>query len=566
MRVLFIYPNQDAPIGFNHGIADMAGVLRARGHVCRVIHMHEDLGPIPTPEQVAGEVGAWNPDVVAISTMTQQFDLACDYSRRIGEALPDIPRVVGGVHCTMVPEEAISTGAFDFMGVGECDYAFADWVDAYGRKADLWRLPNMWVWTPSAWVRTYARKHGYPLPSSNGDHSSHASHQGPALLPAVDGTPWLRNNVGPFPDLETIPIKDYEVFDLKNLFRAKKGWHSVLTSRGCPYKCTYCFNLEVVDRYKAEGGAKGVKEYLRHYTLDRVFEEINMIHAKHPEIKTIIFDDDLFTLNKEYVLKFCARYRKETAGIPYVVNAHVQVFDEEMARALKESGCVICKFGLESGSAALRKDVLFRYMSNAQIERAFAAANGVGLHTSAFVMVGLPKESPEMVRETLEMCSRIKVGRFRWAIFYPFPGTAAYRIAKDLDVIDWEKWRRLHNYFDRSCLKFGADHDFYLERLASACHWYVNALSEWECAPIYRRLVSDLDSLTRDKWLRRKKTLVEEDRELSDALLTREVEHYSLRYSSVMGVHSGFVLWEREEKARKEKAQQGHRDLDYNLE
>ena len=167
------------------------------------------------------------------------------------------------------------------------------------------------------------------------------------------------------------------------------------------------------------------------------------------------------------------------------------------------------------------------------------------LPTSAFVMIGLPTETREEIEETLQICADIEMGRFRWALFYPFPGTAGYTISKDLDLIDFEKAARMGNYFDASCLRFDEEHDYYLERLAVFCHWYVNARSSWECRPIYEKLVAEIDALPRAEFRARREELKTRDRELSDELMEKDVVHYSQRYSHVMGVRSDFVKWER---------------------
>jgi radical SAM superfamily enzyme YgiQ (UPF0313 family) len=224
----------------------------------------------------------------------------------------------------------------------------------------------------------------------------------------------------------------------------------------------------------------------------------------------------------------------------------VQVFSDDIASALKDAGCMIVKFGLESGSDRIRKEVLWRYMTNATIERAMAAAHKHDLHTSAFIMFGLPREGKEEVLETLALCARVKMGRFRWALFFPFPGTAGYTISKDLGLIDFEKMKKLGNYFDGTCLKFTPEHDLWLEKVGKACHWWVNSLSDWPSAPIYEKLVREIEGLSRAEWEVRKHAILEEDRELSEDLLSKGIPHYSIRYSHVMGVHSDFVLRERE--------------------
>ena len=210
---------------------------------------------------------------------------------------------------------------------------------------------------------------------------------------------------------------------------------------------------------------------------------------------------------------------------------------------------MIVKYGLESGSEQIRREVLWRFMTNDAIERAFAAAHEHDLHTSAFIMFGLPFETREQIFETIRLCARIKMGRFRWAIFFPFPGTAGYRISEENDLIDQEKMARLGNYFDGSCLKFGAEHDLFLEKLGKVFHWYVNAESDWPSAPIYRELVDEVESWDRESFERGKEALQERDRALSEDLLAKGVPHYSVRYSHVMAVNSEFVTWERREMA-----------------
>jgi radical SAM superfamily enzyme YgiQ (UPF0313 family) len=204
----------------------------------------------------------------------------------------------------------------------------------------------------------------------------------------------------------------------------------------------------------------------------------------------------------------------------------------------------------------VRKEVLYRYMTNLQIEEMTRIAHKYGLHTSAFVMFGLPHETREEIYETLRLCAKVKMGRFRWAIFYPFPGTAGYTIADRANLIDWDRWANMGNYFDASCLKFGAEHDLFLEKLAALCPWYVNALSDWECSRTYTELVRDVEAMDRETFRRERAALVRRDRELSEELMRLGVPHYSIRYSHVMGVRSDFVAWERrlERSSREEQA------------
>jgi anaerobic magnesium-protoporphyrin IX monomethyl ester cyclase len=507
VRVLFIYPNIDCPPGANHGLVAISGVLKAGGHETRMIYACDAIEPVPTHEQIADVVREWKPGVLGFSVMTQQYPWACEVARYLRKEFPSIPQVVGGVHITMVPDESSDDRVFDYYCAGEGEYAFLDLVNRLEKGEDTSSVPNMRVWK--------------------------------------DGKKII-NRVLPFPNLDTLPPLDYDLFEMDKLLDAKKGWLSVLTSRGCPYKCTYCFNKEIVDLYRAEGGAKSPKEFLRKFPIPRIMAEIRTLRDKHPQISTVIFDDDLFTLDKPYVLKFCEAYKKEHAGLPFVVNAHVQVFDDEMAFALRDAGCMVVKYGLESGSNRVRREVLWRYMANKQIMDSFGAAHRHDLHTSAFVMIGLPTETRAEIEETLQLCADVQMGRFRWAVFYPFIGTAGYTMAKDLGLIDFGKMKSMGNYFDGSCLHFTDEHDLYLVKLSKFFHWYVNERTDWPAAPVYRKLVAEIEAMDRATFEREYPRLKKEDRERSDEFIEKDLTHYTQRYSHVMGVRSDFVKWERE--------------------
>ena len=155
--------------------------------------------------------------------------------------------------------------------------------------------------------------------------------------------------------------------------------------------------------------------------------------------------------------------------------------------------------------------------------------------------------------ETIHLCAKVKMGRFRWALFFPFKGTAGYEIAKPL--IDESKIAGQGNYFDGSCLKFGEEHDLFLDKLAKLCNWYVNAETDWESAPIYQRLVKKIEDMDRETWLREYKDLVAYDRDLSEQLISEDKIHYTIRYSNVMGVRSDYIKQEREQMAAGKKAE-----------
>jgi hypothetical protein len=119
MKVLFIYPNIDCPPGVNHGLLALSGVLKARGHETKLIHVCENLWPIPSKEEIVKVVEEFGPGLIGWSVMSQQYEWTCDVSKHLRGLFPEIPQVIGGVHCTMVPEDVTVENLFDYVCVGE---------------------------------------------------------------------------------------------------------------------------------------------------------------------------------------------------------------------------------------------------------------------------------------------------------------------------------------------------------------------------------------------------------------------------------------------------------------
>ncbi len=495
MRVLFIYPNLNCQIGFNYGVACLSAALKSRGHETRLLNLNEKLGPVPDDEAILREIDAWKPGVAGFSAVTTQFEYAKRIAGRIRERY-DIPIAVGGVHATMVPEEVMALPCVDFACVGECEESFPELVDALDRGGDTSSIPGVW-----------ARRGGEVVP----------------------------NPVRPLPDLSKLPMKDYSIFDFQRMIDAKDGWVGLMASRGCPYRCTYCFNHEMFQRYRDDLGVSAAEvNYVRHHPVESVLSEIRFLLSSYTGIKMFIFDDDLFTHDKEYVLEFCRRY-PEVSKVPLTVNAHVRRFDAEIAAALKKAGCRLVKFGIESGSPRIRKEVMNRHMTNEDIVGALETARKAGLETSAFVMFGLPREGRKEIMETVRLLALARPTRFRWSIFYPFPGTRAHKIADEEGCLDRGKMCSLTNFFEESALDFGPEHNLFVKKLRRTLPWEVNAAMP-ESSDVYAPLLRMASALSDAEWDRWQEGLLDLDSRLSGLLASTRTPHYAIRYNEFMAV------------------------------
>ncbi len=498
MKILLIYPNINAQVGFNFGVAFISALLKKHGHTTRLINLNEKLARLPDDKEIQKIIEEFKPRLIGFSVVTPQYQYALKVAKLI-KSFCDIPIVCGGVHATMVPEEVIKEDCIDYVCVGEGEEAVLELASNLEKGADTKHIANIW---------------------------------------SKDNGKIISNNVRPLPELSKLPRKDYGIFDFQDMINVEDGWVRLMTSRGCPFKCTYCFNHSIADRYKNETG-RSFKDinYIRRHDVDEVIDEINYLLNNYENITTFIFDDDIFTSNKTYLKEFCHKY-KEKVKIPFVANAHIRAFDEDRAKLLKDAGCIIVKFGLESGSERIRREILKRPMTNDEIIRAFESAHKYNLHTSAFVMFGLPYETKEDIFETIKLLSIIKPGRFRWSIFYPFPRTEAYEISKKGNFINFDKMKSLDNFTDDTCLDFGEEHNLFISRLQRTFPWYVNMYCNNSSNGIFPILTKIIEKIPSDAWEDVKDFIMPCDREISKQLVQSNTEHYTIKYNSFTAVNS----------------------------
>ncbi|MCX7703148.1 MAG: B12-binding domain-containing radical SAM protein, partial [Planctomycetota bacterium] len=316
MKVFFIYPNLGGQLGFNYGVAYLSAVLKERGNETALLNLNEGYEN-PSDEEIVKRVKDFGADVVGFSVVTTQETTATRIAKILKEKA-GVVTVAGGVHATMATDELLLSGAFDYVCPGEAEYSFAQLLERLSKNLPTEDIPGVWL---------------------------------------LNGGRIIRNGVSPLPDLRTLPMKDYSILDFQRLTDLRGGWVGLLSGRGCPFRCSYCFNHRFVDIYRKHlGVTAGRVGYIRTHTPQQVLDEIQFILENFKRIKMFIFDDDIFTLDKGFLFEFLKGYMRMGSPIPFVANAHIRFFSSETASALSAAGCRIIKFGLESGSERIRRD------------------------------------------------------------------------------------------------------------------------------------------------------------------------------------------------------------------
>ena len=202
-------------------------------------------------------------------------------------------------------------------------------------------------------------------------------------------------------DLNELPLPDKTLFSPYVNF---KDSYMLYTSKGCPYECSYC--EETV--YKGSQG----QQYFRRMSPARVLQELTEA-KKTFHMREVIFKDSVFALDKAWLKEFLAAFKKDIR-VPFKCFGKAEVFDEEMAVMLKESGCYCVEFGAQNFNEQLKRHVLRRVETNQTLLRAFAVCDSMGLRYDIDHLFGIPGESVQdhvqaaSIYSGLKLLNRIK--------------------------------------------------------------------------------------------------------------------------------------------------------------
>ncbi|MBU1172260.1 MAG: B12-binding domain-containing radical SAM protein [Proteobacteria bacterium] len=358
------------------GIMALSASVKRAGHVCLLVVADLEKQPVQA-------ILDHKPDVIAFSITTGEYPFMEKIGRCIRQRFNG--RIIcGGPHPTFYPE-VLKDDYLDAICRGEGDDALPEYLNALERNQGWDKIQNMHV-------------------KQNGQIRENP------LRPLIS-------------DLDSLPFYDRNLYTAYLLYR-KKGheilYHQVvMTGRGCPQSCSFCFNACYNALYQGKGPV------LRRRSVEHIIRELRQLSSTSGP-RFITFDDDSFTLAPQSWLDdFCETYAREIA-IPFKINSTAGVLTESRVKALKKAGCHAVKIGLESGNEDLRNRILNKKVKNKTLEDAAIQLHKNGIRLQTFNMVGLPGETLDLALETYALNQKIKPD-FAWcSLLNPYPGTAIH--------------------------------------------------------------------------------------------------------------------------------------------
>ncbi len=404
MRVTFLYPDVFCKTWhhYQYGIASLSACLKQAGHTTDLIHLDE----VPTKDRFLKELERRGTQVLAVSATSGQWRYVRGPLQWTAEELPQVHRIAGGIHPTLVPGDIFASAPLDAIFLGEAEHSLPEYI---GKLAQGER--------PLDVAGTWANVGG-------GTEGKEIRKNPPARLPDP---------------LDSLPLADHDLFDFRDILRRTGGEASLMATRGCPYRCSYCSNEVRIDQNK------GLGDNMRYRAAARVFDEVDHVRGVYGA-QSIYFIDDIFTMNREWLRGFCEEYGRR-GGPPFKIQIQVKTVDYERLAMMREVGLYQIVVGVESGDDRVRKKILNKSITQDDIARVFGDADSLGIETAAYNMIGIPGETEESIRNSIEFNKKIAPDRTILSIFTPFPATSLYEECLRLGLLeDYTK----ATYFDKA--------------------------------------------------------------------------------------------------------------------
>jgi anaerobic magnesium-protoporphyrin IX monomethyl ester cyclase len=336
-------------------------------------------------------------DVVGFTATSPMMNHALFLAKQIKTKNSDSIVVFGGTHSTVEPDETIRNSVVDYVVRGEGEQTFFELLKFISEN------------------KTRPKIYGLSLKDDNGDaiHNSR------------------RNFIN---DLDILPFPDRDLIDQERFlengytkYGDRGAW--ILSSRGCPHRCTYCASNRVWTRK------------WRARSPENIIKEIQQLKNDY-DVDRINFADDTFTVSRERLIALCQKMIAEKLSIAWACNARVDTVSADIFKLMRRAGCSEVWMGVESGSPEILKEIK-KNITIKQIIEAFKSAEKAGLKRRGYFMIGSRSESFQTIKETESLVDNITPDSLAFSILTPYPGCEEFEIWKKGQANNGIEWSEI---------------------------------------------------------------------------------------------------------------------------
>lgn len=325
---------------------------------------------------------------------------------KIKEINHDIKIIVGGIHPTFFPEQTLKHQIMDFVVINEGEKPLKNLLTALSKGESLAGIENL------GWK------------------------DGQKIVINKTSEEFLDMNKLPMPAWDLVPVERY----IKSLSHNPKD--KVLdfyTSKGCPFPCSFCYNLFFN------------KRKWRARTAKRAFEELKFLHENYG-VNYFIIHDDNFVVDRARALEFSKLIKESGMKIKYSIDARVDYFNYEFLKDLKESGLFEIRVGCESGSNRILKEIIQKGITAEQTVKAVETARSLDLKLMLSFVIGWPTETLAERQETINLILKLQrmykeAAIYPLWIYIPYAGTTLFQKAVALGFKPPQSLEEWGSYF-----------------------------------------------------------------------------------------------------------------------
>lgn len=390
MKIVLVRPNYKSHIITPPlGIGYLASSLKKHGVQVKIIDgLKENL----TFEDLLKKIIAQKPDAVGITCLTAFYEEVILLSKTLKERKYKV--ILGGVHPTFLPFDTLKDSNADYVVCGEGEIALVKLA-----------------------------KNNFKNRNIQGVYSLKDLEKGKLLLKAKA-----------IENLNDLPYPDWKQLDPRTYPKAPHGAvvknfpiGVIMTTRGCPYQCTFCASRKFYD----------IK--IRYRSPENVIKEIKYL-VKNFGVKEIHFEDDNLTLKRDHVERICHLIIKNKLIISWSCPNGIRAdkVDEDLIRLMKKSGCYFFAFGIESASPKILKNIK-KLESIDTIRKSIEIAHKVGIECQGFFIFGLPGETKKTIEESIQFAKNSKLTRAHFMILDIIPGSELWYQLDGQFVPNWRK-------------------------------------------------------------------------------------------------------------------------------
>lgn len=333
-------------------------------------------------EDFKAAIEKFQPDLIGLSLVEPTFILGMRLLENIRGIIKKnkIKVAVGGVHTILAPETALKYDLIDYICISEGDFAFVELCNKISKGEPTEHTVGFWV---------------------------------------KSGSEWIKNLKSPLVDINNLPIMDFTIFPESFLNKPMMGrlyrTISIETTRGCPYRCSYCGDQSLKNLYKEIG------LWYRQKRITRVEEELKeYIKTYTPEF-VYIMSESFLSGRLDRVKEFTDMYKPYS--LPFWFCTRPEDITEEKVKLVKEVGCKRISIGLEHGNEEFRKKVLHRNYSNIDFLRACSILKSHDVSFSVNIIIGFPYETRDMIFDSIRLLRKVKPDGISSHIYNPYKGS-----------------------------------------------------------------------------------------------------------------------------------------------